>query len=235
MGKDESKNDIVKKESYIVRYDILPPEWKMTNVGLKAVMDMQKAINSVGTHGILAGIPIICKGKQCPYIDTCAMETLNIDVNTLVGNRCPVEVAEIINLFEKYCAQFNIDENTEDMVMLGLIKELIDYEIQIRRADHKMASQGDFLEDIVVGVTERGHPIVNKEIAKPIDYKERAIKKKHEILQLLNSTPKDKAANTKKVEVSMDPSTYAAQLLAKAKDLDDVKIIDIEVQDDNTE
>jgi hypothetical protein len=121
------------------------------------------------------------------------------------------------------------------MVMLGLIKELIDYEIQIRRADHKMASQGDFLEDIVVGVTERGHPIVNKEIAKPIDYKERAVKKKHEILQLLNSTPKDKAANTKKVEVSMDPSTYAAQLLAKAKDLDDVKIIDIEVQDDNTE
>jgi hypothetical protein len=66
---------------------------------------------------------------------------------------------------------------------------------------------------------------VNKEIAKPIDYKERALKKKHEILQLLNSTPKDKAS-LNKFGANVDPSTYAANLIQKAKELGEV--IDIE-------
>ena len=214
------------EENAIVRYDRLPPEWKMTNVGLNATRAMRTAINTIGVHGIYAGIPIICKGRQCPFIDTCAMETLHIDVNTLVGQRCPIEIAEIMNLYDKYCTQFGIDQDTDDMVLIGLVKELIDYEIQIRRADHKMASQGDFLEDIVVGVSDNGHPIVNKEIAKPIDYKERAIKKKHEILQLLNSTPKDKAGS--KINVAMDPSTYAASLLQKAKEYMDAEVIEMD-------
>ena len=213
-----------KEENSIVRYDRLPPEWKMTNVGLTATRSMQIAINTIGVHGIYAGIPIICKGLQCPFIDTCAMETLHIDVNTLAGQRCPIEIAEIMNLYDKYTKQFEIVQETEDMVLIGLIKELIDYEIQIRRADHKMASQGDFLEDIVVGISDSGHPIVNKEIAKPIDYKERAIKKKHEILQLLNSTPKDKAGT--KINLNVDPSTYAANLLQRAKEFEDA--IDVE-------
>ena len=111
--------------------------------------------------------------------------------------------------------------------LIGLVKELIDYEVQIRRADHKMASQGDFLEDIVVGISDNGHPIVNKEIAKPIDYKERAIKKKHEILQLLNSTPKDKAGS--KININVDPSTYAANLLQRAKEyMNADEIIEVE-------
>jgi len=207
------------KNNSVVRYDRLPPEWKMANVGLNALRTAQTAITNIGVHGIYAGIPIMCKGRQCPFIDTCAMEALHIDVSTLAEarQRCPIEIAEIMSLYGKYTQQFGIDSTCEDMVMMGLVKELIDYDIQIRRADHKMASQADFLEDIVVGVSDNGHPIVNKEIAKPVEYKERALRKKHEILQLLNSTPKDKAGT--KLNINMDPSTYAASLLSKAREL----------------
>ena len=214
-----------KREVAVVRYDRLPPEWRMTNSGLNAVRASQTSISTIGTHGIYAGIPIICKGRQCPFIDTCAMEALHIDVQTLSGQRCPIEIAEIMDLYSKYSYQFGIEEDCEDMALVGLVKELVDYEIQIRRADHKMASQGDFLEDIVVGIADNGSPIINKEIAKPIDYKERAIKRKHEILQLLNSTPKDKAGS--KLNINVDPSTYAAQLIAKAKSMESDDIINV--------
>lgn len=206
-----------------IRYDRLPPEWKMNNVGLEATRAMQSAIATTGIHGIYAGIPIICKGRNCPFIDTCAMDALHIDLDTLVGQRCPVEVAEVLDLYQRYTKQFGIEESQEDMVLVGLVKELIDYEVQIHRADHRMASQGDFLEDIVVGISDSGQPIVNKEIAKPIDYKERALKKKHEILQLLNSTPKDKAG---KFGLGLDPSNYASALFEKAQQM---QVIDAEV------
>jgi hypothetical protein len=208
----------------VIRYDRLPPEWKMNNVGVDATRAMQASLALTGSHGIYAGIPIICRGSNCPYIETCAMEMLQVDVATLVGQRCPVEVANIMKLYNGYAQQFHLEDREEDMVLIGLVKELIDYEIQAQRADHRMAAQGDFLEDIVVGVSDNGHPIVNKEIAKPIDYKERALKKKHEILQLLNSTPKDRASTMG--SSAADPSSYAADLIQKEREYGE--IIDVE-------
>lgn len=226
----ETKREIDRiKNGTVVRYDRLPPEWKMTNVGLDAVRISQASLSNTGVHGIYAGIPIICRGRQCPFIETCEMSSLHVDVETLKGQRCPVEISEILSLYSKYCTQFGIDEDCQDMTLIGLTKELIDYEIQIRRADHKMASQGDFLEDVVVGISDNGHPIINKEISKPIDFKERAIKRKHEILDLLNTTPKAKAGS--KINVNIDPSSYASQLLAKARQLEREEIIDANEDD----
>lgn len=207
----------------VIRYDRLPPEWRMNNVGLEATRTMQAAIAATGTHGIYSGIPIICKGKNCPFIDTCAMDAMDVDTDGLIGQRCPVEIAEILDLYEKYTNQFGINEDQEDMVLIGLVKELIDYEIQIRRADHRMAASGDFLEDVVVGISDGGQPIINKQIAKPIDYKERAIKKKHEILDLLNSTPKNKAS---KFGAGTDPSNYASSLFERAQRLEVIDVIE---------
>lgn len=213
--------DLEKKDKYS-----LPVQWTFNNAAMEAVQKMNTASKATGKHGIIASIPIICRGNKCPYVETCPMKALEINVDELNGQRCPVEVSTIMRKFEEYIDYFNIDLDSVDHVVIGLIKELIDYEIQIERADNIMAKQGDFLEEVVVGISADGKPIKNKEIAKPVDYKERATKKKHDILQLLNSTPKDKAGQ--KLNITMDPSTYAAQLLAKAKDLQDVEIVDVD-------
>lgn len=215
--------EIQKKNSIKVT---LPAEWSINEKGLEAINLMNKSIKATGKHGIISTIPIICRGTKCPYFETCPMASLGVNVEELVGQRCPAEVSKIINKFNEYVDYFNIDLESVDPVIISLIKELIDYEIQIERADKIMAKQGDFLENVVVGISSDGRPIVNREIAKPIDYKERAVKKRHEILQLLNSTPKDKAGQ--KLQITMDPSTYASNLIAKFRELQEEGVIDAE-------
>lgn len=205
----------------------LPDEWKTNEAGLNAIKATSASIAASGKHGVVSSIPIICRGDKCPYYETCTMPALGIDIETIVGQRCPIEITKIMNKFNAYVEDFDISLEDADLVTIGLIKELIDYEIQIDRADSVMARQGDFLEEVVVGVDANGRPIKNKEIAKLIDYKERATKKRHDILQLLNSTPKDKAGQ--KINVTMDPSTYAATLMARAKELREGGFLDAEV------
>lgn len=205
-------------------------QWGFSDIGMQALEKMQDSIKK-GSHGITSTIPILCKGEQCPYKDTCPMNNMGIDIETLKGQRCPVEVSKIMNKFDSYVSYFEINPDDVDQVVLGLIKELIDYEIQIERADRVMAKEADFLEEVIIGVSPDGREFSNREISKPIEYKERAIKKKHEILQLLNSTPKDKAGQ--KLQIHMDPSTYASQLLERARELQEMEVIDIEEEKDD--
>lgn len=219
-------DEIVKREFN------LPIEWAVTDAALEAIKTMNAAMNTVGKHGIVSSIPIICKAEDCPYYPTCPLRALGVSVSTIKGQRCPVEVTKILRKFEEYVEQFQVDIDNVDHVVLSLIKELIDYDIQIERADNIMASDGHFLADEVVGVDANGRPIKNKVISKPVDYKERALKKRHEILSLLNSTPKDKAGNN--LTISFDPSTYASKLMQRAKELqgEGVIIADYEVIDE---
>lgn len=204
----------------------LPVEWAITEAALDAIKTMNAAMNTVGRHGIVSSIPIICRAEDCPYYQTCPLRALGVSVTEIRGQRCPVEVTKIMRKFEEYVEQFNIDLENVDHVVISLVKELIDYDIQIERADNVMASDGHFLSDEVVGVDANGRPIKNKIISKPVDYKERALKKRHEILGLLNSTPKDKAGTN--LTISFDPSTYAAKLMQRARELKEAEVIVVE-------
>jgi hypothetical protein len=112
-----------------------------------------------------------------------------------------------------------------------MVKEIVDIDIMLERASRRMASEGDFVEMVVVGMDPEGNPLRRPEIRKSVDFKERMSKRKDTLLSLLNSTRKDKAGS--KVTIDMDPSTYAATLLARKKELDAAKandgiIVDLE-------
>lgn len=225
----ESSNEIKKVDL------TLPAEWHMNNVGLDAI-NRKTLASQNSSHGIVSSIPIVCKGKGCPYIETCPMETLGVDVDTLFGQRCPVEISQLTEKFAQYVDYFEIDADSADIVILSLIRDLIDYEIQSERASKIMAIDGSFLEDVTVGIDSNGRAIKNKEISKASEYKDKVNAKKSQILQLLNSTPKDKAGQ--KLNLVMDPSTYAAQLMRKAEELEeegsiikDAEYTDVEVED----
>ncbi len=210
-----------------VNYDRIPQEWKLNNLGAKAMELHKMSISHAGSYGVYAGIPIICKGEKCPYIHTCTMTELGIDLEELKGNRCPREVNEMMFLLNKYIIEFKIDmDAAEHMTKITLLKELIDYDIQLRRADHVICVKADYLEDRVVAVDSNGKPIINKEISKHVEFKELLLKRRHDILQLLNATPKDKAAT--KLEVKVDPSSYAAELMARAIELENSEFTDVE-------
>lgn len=162
-------------------------------------------------HGLAAGIPIICRGNKCPYVTTCFLA----EDERPVGERCPIEMGAIISRFEQYCRALDIGE--DDVVDMALVRQLVDIEIQMLRADNKMAIDGDFIEQVVAAVTEDGRAFYKPELHKAVDLKDKLRKDHHRILQLLNSTRKDRERLRREAS---DPSILAATLMAKVRDLE---------------
>lgn len=207
-------SDIVAKADpkEVMKTYSLPAEWKIDEAGATALMTA--SVMSQNQYSRYAAVPIVCKGKECPFITTCGMDAVGIDVEKLVGQRCPIEVQFIMDKFNSYIEELDIDKDAE--IDLSLVKELVDLDVMLLRADNKMAKEVDFIENVAASINVQGQVIYRKEVSKTVEFKERTMKKRHEILRLLNSTRKDKAGD--KLTVSMDPSTYAIELLQKKEE-----------------
>lgn len=145
-------------------------------------------------HGMFAGVPILCKGENCPYKDVCFIDQQDV----VVGTRCPMEAGAVLARFESWCNHFGIDISkdelkSEDVVDVSLIKDLVDNEIQTLRAENRIAINADFIERTVSTVDNKGKAFYENAISPEATYKLQLIDKRHKILQLLNSTRRDKA------------------------------------------
>ncbi len=186
----------------------LPSVW---NVNVQNVNDASVMIRL--DHGMYAGIPIICKGPKCPFALTCMIPV----TNQQVGDRCPVEIAAIVNRFQKYCTEFGIDPSDDrQTVDLGFVKDLIDIEVMMLRADQKMAIDADFIESVVAAIGPDGKAYYKNELSKSLELKDKLRMSRQKILEKMNSTRKDKESSLKG---AFDASTNAANLMAKVKEL----------------
>jgi predicted house-cleaning noncanonical NTP pyrophosphatase (MazG superfamily) len=220
-----NNNKIVPKSEYVS--DLMPKEmpsaWGVSpklSEGITRMLSMQSV-----KHGMYASIPIVCRGSECPYAEVCPLLQMQL---APVGERCPIEIALILKGFDDYSTEFNIDQS--NIVDMTIVKDLIDLDVQINRANNILAIDGSFMQDIVVTITENGDQITNPAIHKASEYKDKLLKKKHEMLTLMNSTRKDKASD--KLTVVLDPSTYAAQLMSQAAAMKGKRVIDVETDDE---
>lgn len=203
----------------------MPATWKVSAETKGLIRQSLEIYNT--KHGMYSAIPMMCKGRGCPYATVCPI--LDGGANPQ-GERCPLEIGIVLKKFEDYCEFFRVDDH--DVVDMGLVKDLVDYDVQLFRAENRIAMEGDFLEDVVITVTDSGQEITNKQISKAAEYKERIMNKKHKVLELMNSTRKDKAGD--KLTVVLDPSTYASQLMSQvASSLKPGEIIDAEYNEFN--
>lgn len=187
-----------KKESNITTV------WGIPEKFIPIIDDKSKAFEL--KHGMFSSIPILCRGKKCPYRETCSVNELILPE----GSRCPIEVAAIISRFEHWCNHFGIettDDNIDDkhLVDATLIKDLVENEIQILRAENKIALSGDFIARTISTVDSRGKAYYKDEVSPEATFKLNLLDKKYKILQLLNSTRKDK----KDLRVELTPSQQA--------------------------
>lgn len=169
-------------------------------------------------HGLYAAVPIICKAEGCPYAHSCVLVEEGI---APYGEKCPVEIAAIEDLFQRYCDHFQIEpekNDPRDTVDIMMIKDLIDADIALLRCDNKLAWDADYIIHNTVGVTEEGEAITKQELHPLTEYRDKLIARKHKTLQLLNSTRKDKEGT--KIQVTVDPSERAAEMLKVKQDFD---------------
>jgi hypothetical protein len=201
----------------------LPPEWGISPKGLQAIKTAVAMSNT--KHGMVAAIPIICKGSECPYVATCTLEPLDLMVP---GERCPLEIASIVQRFDAYME--SLDIRPDNVVDMSLIKNLVDLEIQICRADKKVAINGDFIEEVIAAISTQGVPYYKPELSKAAEFKLKLLNEHARVLNLLHATRKDKAAS--KINMTIDASNYAASLLKRKKELEDRgEYIDVGIDD----
>lgn len=160
-------------------------------------------------HGLYSSVPIICRAETCPYAEACELVQMNI---APFGEKCPMEIAAMEDLFMRYCRELDVDpSDPEQQIDSILIKEVVDIDISLLRCDKKMAINADFIIDNIVGFTDDGDALVKKELHPLTDYKERLRNQKYKTLNLLDSTRKDKKGN--EVNVTLSSSERAAQLI----------------------
>lgn len=201
---------VEKKEKEMVHQPEIPSAWNLSAKGKDAV---RKALSVYNTEfGLYASIPMICKGEDCVYAQL--FPELHGEL-TEPGERCPVEVALIMSKYAAYTNELEV--SPDDAVDMSILRDVIDYDIQIVRAENKMALEGDFVKDVTVGVNEAGVPVTQEQISQAAQYKDKIQTKRNAALKLLNSTRKDKAGE--KINMTMDPSTYARELLNRKDDV----------------
>jgi hypothetical protein len=163
-------------------------------------------------HGLFANIPMVCKANECPYNGTCPAILEDMAPE---GERCPIEISMIQKLFEDYTTELQIDAS--QIVNLSLVKNLIEAEITIARCDALLAMDPNIIQKVAVSITPQGKVVEKPEAHTALGIREKAIAAKNTALQLLNSTPKDKAKRD--ATVIIDPSTYATSIMNKFKSL----------------
>ncbi len=192
--------------------------WTSNPEAVEAI-EIAKRLRST-KHGMYASVPIICKAEACPYADSCDLQQMGL---APFGEKCPVEIAAIEDLFVRYCSDMNINpEDPAQQVDAIMVKEVVDLDVSMLRCDKKMAISADFIIDQVVGVTDDGEAISRQELHPLTEYKEKLRTQKYKTLNLLNSTRKDKEGS--RVSVTFDPSERAAEMLKIQQDMKQINM-----------
>ncbi len=207
--------------------EITAAMWNIQPAVLKEISNIGRVYAS--KHGMFASVPIICRAADCAYKDVCMVSP----AERVVGRRCPMEIATILSRFELWCAHFDIDIsqdtiNPYDLVDVTLIKDLVTTEIQMMRAENKVALNGDFMADTLLDIDKKCTPYYGKIVAPEVKFLMNLYNQKVKILNQLNATRKDKASD-KSQNAASDMAIRIFQQIQKASQSNNsINITDID-------
>ena len=175
--------------------------WGVDPAVIKEIGNMNRVYSS--KHGMFASVPIVCKGPDCAYKDVCMVS----QAQRIVGHRCPMEIAAILSRYEQWCTHFETNTvqdmiDSKDLVDATLIKDLVNVEVQMLRAENKIALNGDIMADTLLDIDKKCQPYFGKIVSAETEFLMALQDKKIKILNQLNATRKDKAADKRKESAS---------------------------------
>lgn len=189
--------------------EVLASVWGLSDTKVKEISNINKMYHS--KHGLFASVPIICRNQDCHYKDVCMADPSQ----RVIGERCIVEISAIITRFNQWCEHFGIDTSqdfieSKDLVDATLIKDLVVVEVQILRAENKIALSGDFMGDTLIEIDKKCQPYYGTTVTPEVEFLMSLQDKKMKILNQLNATRKDKAS-TKQKETASDEAVKIFQ------------------------
>jgi len=192
-----------------------PEEYGHILVTAEEARKVHYRLQGVKWGGAAAKVPLYCAGEKiCPFSEECPFVEI---AKVPVGRKCPIEVELMAFWTARYMKEFEVEPENHSEV--GMITELVELDIYDLRASMILARPecAELTKDVVVGVDGEGKPIVNKEVHKAWELKERVKRRKQKILESLVGTRKERykrdAALKRRSE--KDPSTQAIELRRK--------------------
>lgn len=189
----------------------LPSHWGFDQAALENVRRGRALVNL--RHGLLSSVPMICKSAKCPFVESCWVPANE----RRIGMRCPIEVSAVIERFERYCKALLVNPE-EDIVDAQMVKDLVDLEIQVIRAENKLAQAGgEFIDMVVAAVDPNGQAHFKPELSKAAEYKLMLRREHGKILEQLSATRKDRERAQQ--AALGDEATRAAALMQKFREM----------------
>jgi len=183
-------------------------------------------------HGFSATAPMLCLGEQCPYSLKCPLGTNN---NYPIGKECPIEGTLLEMWHGDYVKELGVDP--ESKVDGALVGDLVFWEILEKRATEELAKNPAIIQKNVAGFQNTADglkPVYRDEMNQVINFLEKAQRQKLKIMNALIATREAKAKDASRVIA--DPSTYAAKLLERARELtrkaEEIQPIDAEYKEE---
>lgn len=140
------------------------------------------------TTGINSAIPMTCSGQQCPFATSCPYAQVQ---KAPIGGPCAVESQLIAFWTERYMEEFDV--NPEHLTEVYMVSELAEFNIYEKRVTQHLAEKHPTLmQDVVSGVDQTGQEIINEEISRAFDLKERIKKQRMKVLESLMATRKER-------------------------------------------
>ena len=181
-------------------------------------------------HGFAAAVPLICTGEQCPYTLKCP---LGMNNNYPLGKECPIETTLVDIWYNDYIKDLDVDpDNKVDTALVG---DVVFWEILEKRATEELATKPEIIRKNLAGFQETSEgmkPIYKEDMNQIINFLEKAQRQKLKIMNALIATREAKAKDTSRIFA--DPSTYAAKLLDKARELQnkaaDMGVVEAEIK-----
>ena len=144
-----------------------------------------------------------------------------------------MEIAAILSRYEQWFAHFDINTvqdviDSKYLVDATLIKDLVNIEVQILRAENKIALNGDFMSDTLLDIDKKCQPYYGKIVSPEAEFLMSLQDKKIKILNQLNATRKDKAADKRKESASDEAIRIFQQVKELEKQQQIINVSDIE-------
>ena len=199
--------------------------WGLNSTNIQEIN--KSAMIRSSKHGMFASVPIVCKGVDCAYKDACTVDPLN----RTAGQRCPMEIGSVIARFNYWCNHFELDISgemikDEEATDASLIRDLVNFEIQMMRCENKIAISGDFMGLTLADIDKKCKPYYESIVAPESEYLLTLQDKKIKILNQLNATRKDKASDKSRIS---SPTESAIRIFQEVQEaIKKQSIIDID-------
>lgn len=201
------------KESFLdafseLRPDLFyPEEWTAEDKDY-AVEQMRPAKTKAN---MFSSIPLKCKGPQCAFADTCPLQQQGI---APIDKPCSIELAAIKQFAEEYMTELGVDP--QNLVEVSMIRDLVDQEIQYMRKS-KLLAKEDLIQEIVVGISPEGEPIMTQQLHLAVDFEDKIHKRKKDLRNSLMAT---REARAKVGQGVLDTAQKIANVFENVRELE---------------